>query len=145
MRYFNTAGPCRPDIHLALAQQLTAEGRYAAVLLSLEVGAAFEDDVGAAESAILSVWRSALEVRLPEALQPPPWSDAPPGGRINRALGEWARWSARPVVVFLDEIDALRDAVLVSVLRQLRDGYALRPAGFPWSLALIGLRDVRDY
>jgi hypothetical protein len=34
---------------------------------------------------------------------------------------------------------------LVSVLRQLRNGYRNRPAGFPWSLALIGLRDVRDY
>jgi hypothetical protein len=35
--------------------------------------------------------------------------------------------------------------VLISVLRQLRDGYANRPKAFPHSLALIGLRDVRDY
>jgi hypothetical protein len=48
-------------------------------------------------------------------------------------------------VVFLDEIDALQDTTLISVLRQLRDGYRLRPRAFPWSLALIGLRDVRDY
>ena len=34
---------------------------------------------------------------------------------------------------------------LVSVLRQLRDGYPRRPRGFPQSLALVGLRDVRDY
>lgn len=50
----------------------------------------------------------------------------------------------RPLVVFVDEIDALRDDVLVSVLRQLRSGYDLRPARFPLSLALIGMRDVRD-
>jgi hypothetical protein len=48
-------------------------------------------------------------------------------------------------VLFLDEIDALRDAVLLSVLRQLRDGHGQRPQAFPWSLALVGLRDVRDY
>jgi hypothetical protein len=48
-------------------------------------------------------------------------------------------------VVFLDEIDALQDAALISVLRQLRTGYARRPAEFPHALALIGLRDVRDY
>jgi hypothetical protein len=47
--------------------------------------------------------------------------------------------------VFLDEIDALQNDTLISVLRQLRSGYADRPHGFPWSLALIGLRDVRDY
>ena len=34
---------------------------------------------------------------------------------------------------------------LLSVLRQLRDGHRSRPKDFPWSLALVGLRDVRDY
>jgi len=48
-------------------------------------------------------------------------------------------------VVFLDEIDALHDDALLSILRQLRDGYSVRPKGFPWSLGLIGMRDVRDY
>jgi hypothetical protein len=49
------------------------------------------------------------------------------------------------VALFLDEIDALLDESLLSVLRQLRDGYPSRPTGFPHSMALIGLRDVRDY
>ena len=49
------------------------------------------------------------------------------------------------MVVFLDEIDTLQKDVLISVLRQLRSGYFRRPDGFPASLALIGLRDVRDY
>ena len=33
----------------------------------------------------------------------------------------------------------------MTVLRQLRAGHPQRPGAFPWSLALIGLRDVRDY
>jgi len=49
------------------------------------------------------------------------------------------------VVLFLDEIDALLDESLLTVLRQLRAGYFNRPTGFPQSMALIGLRDVRDY
>ncbi len=49
------------------------------------------------------------------------------------------------MVLFLDEIDSLIDAVLISVLRQLRTGYPERPRHFPYSVALIGLRDVRDY
>jgi hypothetical protein len=49
------------------------------------------------------------------------------------------------LVVFIDEIDSLQDQPLISVLRQLRDGYRSRPEHFPSSVGLIGLRDVRDY
>jgi hypothetical protein len=49
------------------------------------------------------------------------------------------------LVIFIDEVDALRDQTLISLLRQLHDGYAGRPGGFPSSMGLIGLRDVRDY
>ncbi len=128
-----------------LAQELTASGDYVAVLVSVEVGAAFSDDPGAAELAILNEWQRAVSVRLPPDLQPPPWPDARPGARIGQALQLWAATAPRPLVLFIDEIDALRDAALVSVLRQLRTGYFDRPDNFPWSLALIGLRDVRDY
>jgi hypothetical protein len=48
-------------------------------------------------------------------------------------------------VLLLDEIDALRGDALISVLRQLRAGFPDRPAGFPASVVLCGLRDVRDY
>jgi type II secretory pathway predicted ATPase ExeA len=130
---------------LTLAQELTAAGDYTAVLVSMEVGAAFPGETGKAEDAILERWRSAARWQLPADLQPPPWPDATPGAQISRALEAWAATSPRPLVVFLDEIDALRDDTLISVLRQLRDGYTGRPHGFPWSLALIGLRDVRDY
>jgi hypothetical protein len=129
----------------ALARELTGEGRYSAVLVTMELGAAFSDDIGAAELAILGRWRADARAQLPAELQPPPWPDAHPGQRIDAALTRWAETSTRPLVVFLDEIDALRDDTLVSVLRQLRGGYPGRPAHFPWSLALVGLRDVRDY
>jgi hypothetical protein len=65
--------------------------------------------------------------------------------RLRAALGAWAEHCPRPLVVLIDEIDALRDNVLVSVLRRVRAGYPLRPERFPWSVALVGLRDVRAY
>jgi hypothetical protein len=130
---------------LALARELTAEGTYVAVLVSMEQGAPFPDDPGAAELAILDSWRSWATAWLPPELAPPPWPDAPPGGRIGAALRAWAEAAPRPLVVFLDEIDALQDTTLLSVLRQIRAGYPTRPGHFPASLALIGLRDVRDY
>jgi hypothetical protein len=130
---------------LSFAQELTGSGHYIAVLVSAETGAPFSHDVDAAEQAILGSWRSALRSRLPDELQPPPWPDAPAGSRIREALRLWAASMPQPLVLFLDEIDALQDAALLSVLRQLREGYADRPHGAPHALALIGLRDVRDY
>ena len=51
----------------------------------------------------------------------------------------------KPVVLILDEIDALVGDSLVSVLRQIRSGYADRPDAFPQTVILCGVRDVRDY
>ncbi|WP_199789339.1 hypothetical protein [Sorangium cellulosum] len=129
----------------SFAHELTAAGQHVAVLVSMETGAAFPRDTGAAELCVLDSWRWSARAALPPELLPPPFPDAPPGGRIKAALAAWAEAAPRPLAVFLDEIDALRDDVLVSVLRQLRDGYRGRPGHFPASLALIGLRDVRDY
>jgi hypothetical protein len=130
---------------LALGRELTAEGAYVAILVSMEVGAAFPRDPGAAELAILDAWRDRAQAWLPAELQPPAWPDAPAGRRLGTALRTWAQAASRPLVLFLDEIDALQDDVLISALRQIRDSYANRPTHFPHALALVGLRDVRDY
>ncbi|MBK6432996.1 hypothetical protein [Candidatus Amarolinea dominans] len=62
------------------------------------------------------------------------------------ALGELlTRWAAQPVILLLDEVDALIGDTLISVLRQLRAGYDKRPAHFPLTIILCGVRDVRDY
>jgi hypothetical protein len=75
---------------LTLARELTAEGTYAAVLLSMETGAPFVSDPGAAEAAVLSTWQDDAIARLPADLLPPAWPEAPPGSRISRALAAWA-------------------------------------------------------
>lgn len=180
-KWFNVAGPCKPDIHymlspleripqldrlivqqgyfvvhaprqtgkttamLALAQQLTEGDRYVALMVSAEVGAVFSQDLGAAELALLGSWRDRAENHLPKELYPPAWPEAAPGQRIQAALRVWSRAATRPLVIFIDEIDSLQNETLISILRQLRSGYPDRPQNFPHSLALIGVRDVRDY
>ena len=129
---------------LALAQQLTAKGNYTAILLSAETGAAHPTIEDAEQAMLLSVWMGGLRAWLPSELHPD-WSGLSIGSRISAALQIWAETFPRPLVVFIDEIDALKDEILISVLRQLRDGYPRRPHHFPHALALIGLRDVRDY
>src|SRR5215468_2803797 len=134
---------------ITLARELTAEGRYAAVLVSMLLGAARPvrtlEDRSELIAAMLGTWRRTAELRLPPELQPPPWPEAPPDERVGAALAAWAKTCPRPLVVFLDEFDALRDDLLLSVMRQLQEGYRDRPERFPWSVALVGLRDVRDY
>jgi hypothetical protein len=60
-------------------------------------------------------------------------------------LSEWCIQLPKHLILLVDEIDSLYDDVLVSVLRQFRDGFQLRPTNFPSSVVLVGLRDVRDY
>ncbi len=47
---------------LALAQQLTDRGNYAAVMVSVEVGSPFNHDPTAAELAILGTWYNTIQV-----------------------------------------------------------------------------------
>ncbi|MEY4978177.1 MAG: hypothetical protein RLZZ352_447 [Pseudomonadota bacterium] len=64
---------------------------------------------------------------------------------LSSLLEQWARTSSRPTVLLLDEVDALVGDTLISLLRQIRAGYAQRPDFFPQSIVLCGVRDVRDY
>ena len=180
-KWFNTAGPCKPDIHymlsaterlpeikqliaqenyfvihaprqvgkttamLALAQELTASGAYTSVMVSAEVGATFPDEPEKAEEIILAAWRDAADFWLPDELHPPIYDRHQPPQRIGNFLKVWSEASPRPLVIFIDEIDSLQNQTLMTVLRQLRDGFPRRPQGFPQSVALVGMRDVRDY
>jgi hypothetical protein len=52
----------------------------------------------------------------------------------------------KPLIVLFDEVDVLHGKVMISFLRQLRDGFAGRGVGkFPVSIALGGMRDLKDY
>jgi len=64
---------------------------------------------------------------------------------LNEILTRWAKVNPKPLVLLIDEVDALVGDTLITVLRQLRAGYAKRPALFPQSIILCGVRDVRDY
>jgi len=129
----------------ALADELTTRGRHAALYFSCELGEAAGDDYAAAQRGVLQEIRQRSTVALPPPLRPPPWPDVAPENQLRGALTAWARACPLPLVLFFDEIDALRGQSLISILRQLRTGFSERPAGFPASVVLCGLRDVRDY
>ncbi len=131
----------------ALTASLNQEGRYTALLASCEEAQAVGEDINRAVDTVLRDIERKAAV-LPEALRPPPVEtvghiDGP--SRLGIYLGRWAEQSPQPLVVFLDEIDSMKGNALISVLRQIRSGYPGRPSRFPHAMALIGMRDVRDY
>jgi len=131
-----------------LARELTAEGRYAALLTSCETARTVGDDVDRGVNVVVRAIETDAGRDLPADLRPPPAESVhhvDAEMRLNGYLGAWCERCPRPVVLFLDEIDALPGRTLLAVLHQLRAGYRSRPDGFPHALALIGLRDVRDY
>ncbi|MBR4171495.1 MAG: ATP-binding protein [Kiritimatiellae bacterium] len=68
------------------------------------------------------------------------------GLAVRNALRQICRRAGKPLAVFFDEADCLFGQVLISFLRQVRDGYVNRATvPFPASIALVGMLDVRDY
>jgi hypothetical protein len=127
---------------LALATELRAAG-YAALWASLEAGQGMTEIADAEPVWIGSLLRRAQQ-QLGLALVPP---SAAPGQQLSATLSLLAASVApRSLVLLLDEADTASGDALVSLLRQLRDGFVSRAPGvFPTSVALIGMRDLLDY
>ena len=130
----------------ALADKLRLDGRYAVLFCSIEAGRDGTTVAEGANAVILALQCASDQLRDNE--QPPrepKAAKAEPTVRLYRFLKAWAKACKRPLVLFVDEIDTLQDAALITVLSQLRMGYAERPKAFPHSVCIFGMRDVRDY
>ena len=133
---------------LALRDLLNAEGVYRCVYVNVEGGQALRENVEQVIRTLLAGLASRVRLTLGDEFLATAWADifAEFGpGALGEALTRWSEASAKPLVLLIDEIDALIGDSLLSVLRQLRAGYDLRPGGFPQSVVLCGVRDVRDY
>jgi len=134
---------------LALMDYLNQEGKYSCLYVNVEMGQVAHENVQEGVRAILDQMASMEEIFLNEYFLTEIWKDtlkeSGPNAALNKVLSLWANASPKPLVLLLDEIDALVGDTLISVLRQLRAGYPHRPAFFPQSIVLCGVRDVRDY
>ena len=133
----------------ALKDTLNASGEFRCVYANIEAAQTAREDVARAMRAILSELQLAAAETLDVAALPARWPDvleaAGPDGALRVVLARWSAAEPKPLVLLLDEIDALVGDSLLSVLRQLRAGYPERPQRFPQSVVLCGVRDVRDY
>ncbi|WP_461832964.1 AAA-like domain-containing protein [Desulfothermus sp.] len=133
---------------LALMEYLNSQGKYKALYINVEKAQAAREDVSQGIKTIVSSlqrmeeffwgtnflydWQKILEERGPH-------------DGLETAISLLCQRAKKPVVLMIDEIDSLIGDTLISVLRQIRSGYAFRPKGFPQSIILCGVRDVRDY
>ena len=124
-------------------------GDFRCVYASVEDGQAMRENVAEGMRTVLA--ELALQASLTlgddtlEELWPGLLERVGPGQALRHALLRWSMADPRPLVLLIDEIDALVGDTLLAVLRQLRTGYVDRPARFPYSIILCGVRDVRDY
>ena len=135
---------------LALRDYLNRQGQYICVYANVEAGQAARNDVKEVVETTASViaYRTemVLKSRMPrELLQQLKKEDVSPGSFLTDYIRALCWALPKPLVLFIDEIDALVGDSLVSVLRQIRAGYDQRPESFPQSIVLCGVRDVRDY
>ena len=126
-----------------------AEGSYRCVYVNVEGAQAMRENVEPAMRAILSELASRARATLKDVFFGEVWpgilAESGAAGALSEALAHWAEADDKPLVLLIDEIDSLVGDTLLAVLRQLRAGYDRRPAGFPQSVILCGVRDVRDY
>ena len=136
---------------LALRDLLNGEtnNAYRCVYANVEAAQAAREDTERAMRAILGELALRARLTLEDTFLDHIWPDAlsgsGPDGALREVLSRWSQADPRPLVLLIDELDALVGDTLLSFLRQLRSGYDLRPEGFPHSVVLCGVRDVRDY
>ncbi|MEA1911095.1 MAG: AAA-like domain-containing protein, partial [Spirochaetota bacterium] len=133
---------------LALRDYLNKTGKYTAVYTNVEVGQASRNNIARASKAILSHLHGRVKDLIGEDL-PFNHNEIIEESGDDSALGSYLKvltqFLDKPLVLFIDEIDALVGDTLISVLRQLRAGYDSRPESFPVSVILCGVRDIKDY
>ena len=125
-----------------------AQGDFRCVYANVEDGQAMRENVAEGMRTVLAELALQASVTLGdetlEDLWPGVLERVGPGKALRHALLRWSMADPRPLVLLIDEIDALVGDTLLAVLRQLRTGYVDRPARFPHSIILCGVRDVRD-
>ena len=154
-RYFvlhaprQTGKTLRPVGATRPAEQRNRGRAFRCVYVNVESGQTAREDVERGMRAILGALGTRARRTLGDESLARLWPDVlttfGPDGALHEVLVRWAEADPAPLVLLIDEIDTLVGDTLIAVLRQLRAEYDERPGGFPQSVILCGVRDVRDY
>jgi len=131
----------------ALVDYYNAAGSYHALYCSLETVQVFSEPERGIPEIFKNIRSEIKYSRLPFKEKFGENSNLEdPSILIKNGFRDYCLLLDKPLVVFFDEIDGLQNGTLVTFLRQLRDGYITRPEiSFVHSIALVGMRNIRDY
>jgi hypothetical protein len=126
-------------------QELNTSGTCIACYVTVERCQGFPEAAQAIPAIIDAIIEQAAKAGVPVPARPEPTTA--PSSLLAALLTTWAAQVAPlPLVVLFDEVDVLEGQAMISFLRQLRGGFATRGVGrFPVSVALVGMRDLKDY
>ena len=125
------------------AREINAGGEAVACYVTVERC----DRISEAEKTMPAICEAIREAAQISGLPIPSNNDDSHVSMLSSILVDWSQSVApKPLIVLFDEVDVLVDETMVSFLRQLRGGFATRDVGkFPVSIALVGMRDLKDY
>jgi AAA domain len=125
-----------------LAHRLNKEGKYIGLVFSVETAGVPDLSLEMANEYMVNALYTMSSAFLTKKECPPKPSHPI---SLKDYLNSWSKIQSKPIVLLIDEADSLWDNVMISFLRQMRDGFQMRPENFPASIALVGLRDIREY
>jgi hypothetical protein len=139
----------------AMMRHYNAGTKFRALYVNIEAGQAAREDVVQAMRGISSSFVQAAKLHLKDdscdAVRSKLVTEQKESDALQILIEHLSQHdhtqpeNPRPLILMIDEIDALMGDTLISVLRQIRAGYNNRPRAFPQSIILCGVRDVRDY
>ncbi|MCL1816818.1 MAG: AAA-like domain-containing protein, partial [Clostridiales bacterium] len=131
----------------ALARQVNSGEQYYALYCSLENLEGVSDAAIGIPAIIETIKGSLKRYNFPNAsLFTENINLSSPLTALQEALEMYCQTLSKPLVLLFDEADCLIGATLIAFLRQLRSGYVNRDEiPFVHSLALVGMRNIRDY
>lgn len=94
---------------IELAKQLNAIGEFIALYVNIETAQPFRNNVSATNEVIVSQFKMATRLGLPEPLRPSPecYLSTSMNQGFSEFLMSWCLELPKPLVLFVDEIDAL--------------------------------------
>ena len=130
-----------------LTQRLNESGKYYALYCSLEAVQGITDPEKGIPTIVKNIKEKFLFSDIPQKEKFAENADYESfTGVLKTELSLFCMKSDKPLVILFDEADCLSEGTLITFLRQLRSGYNDRDTiPFVHSLALVGMRNIRDY